>query len=128
MSGKKAKRTQKEVEGEVITEPRFAKASTDRRFAKIAHKDKAIHLDSRFKAIVEDRKFAIAGTSKLCLFSPIKGQEHRFVARTKSQFFFFHPLCINVNITQNNRGVSCFLESLELLFIRVNLGIASGIA
>lgn len=62
MSGKKGKRAPSDETFEVITEPRFAKAHTDRRFAKIAHKDKAIQLDSRFKAIVEDRKFAIACT------------------------------------------------------------------
>lgn len=62
MSGKKGKRAPSDESFEVITEPRFSKAHTDRRFAKIAHKDKAIQLDSRFKAIVEDRKFAIACT------------------------------------------------------------------
>lgn len=62
MSSEKHKGPQKQYEGEVITEPRFAKAHTDRRFAKISRKDKTIHLDSRFKHLVKDRKFAIAGT------------------------------------------------------------------
>jgi hypothetical protein len=61
MSSKKHKGAPRSGEGEVITEPRFAKAHTDRRFAKIGHKDKTVHLDSRFKHVVKERKFAISG-------------------------------------------------------------------
>ena len=62
MSGKKHRGAPRGGDTEVITEPRFAKAHTDRRFAKIGQKDKTVHLDSRFKHIVKDRRFAIAGT------------------------------------------------------------------
>lgn len=45
----------------LANEPRFAKALTDRRFAKIKHKDRSIVIDKRFKNILENRNFALAG-------------------------------------------------------------------
>ena len=69
MSSKKSSIPQQPpVEG-TITEPRFSKAHTDRRFAKIGKKDTTVHLDNRFKHIVKDKRFAIAGTPFSSSFS-----------------------------------------------------------
>jgi hypothetical protein len=68
MSSKKDNRSSGNDADAAEMEPRFAKAFTDRRFAKIGRKDRTVHLDSRFKHIVKDRKFAIAGMSFSCSF------------------------------------------------------------
>lgn len=62
MSSKETPKGARKSSEQVVTEPRFAKAHTDKRFSKISKKDRTVHLDSRFKHIVKDRKYAIAGT------------------------------------------------------------------
>lgn len=68
MSSKKSKHHVQNPEEGTISEPRFSKAHTDRRFAKIGKKDTTVHLDNRFKHIVKDTRFAIAGMSFLLQF------------------------------------------------------------